>query len=120
MAGIGSMQETIDLITPVARRDAAGFTASAEQVVASVRAYRQMRHASSAWVNRAAYTQATVLFRIRTIPGLPVSEVMHIAAADGRYVIDTHRRLHRDPCPPSATGRSPSWRASRSDSPIST
>lgn len=89
MAGIGSMRETIDLITPVARRDAAGFTASAEQVVASVRAYRQMRHASSAWVNRAAYTQATVLFRIRTIPGLTVSEVMHIAAADGRYIIDT-------------------------------
>ena len=89
MAGIGSMRETIDLITPVARRDAAGFTGSREQVVASVRAYREIRHASSAWVNRAAYTQATVLFRIRVIPGLTVSEVMQIAAADGRFVIDT-------------------------------
>ena len=78
MAGIGSMRETIDLITPVARRDAAGFTGSSEQVVATVRAYREIRHASSAWVNRAAYTQATVLFRIRVIPGLTVSEVMRM------------------------------------------
>lgn len=89
MAGIGNMRETIDLITPVTHRDAAGFTSSTTQVVASVRAYREMRHASSAWVNRAAYTKATVLFRIRAIPGLTVSEVMQIAADDGRYVIDT-------------------------------
>ncbi|WP_236630210.1 phage head completion protein [Corynebacterium atypicum] len=83
------MRETIDLITPVPVRDAAGFTSSTAQVASSVRAYREVRHASSAWVNRAAYTQATVLFRIRVIPGLTVSEVMQIAACDGRYVIDT-------------------------------
>lgn len=89
MAGIGSMRETIDLITPITVRDGSGFTATTDRVVATVRAYREIRHASSAWVNRAAYTQATVLFRIRTIPGITVSEVMHIAAADGRFVIDT-------------------------------
>ncbi|MCQ9371181.1 head-tail adaptor protein [Corynebacterium sp. 35RC1] len=88
MAGIGNMRETIDLITPVACRDAAGFTSNTAQVAASVRAYREVRHASSAWVNRAAYTQATVLFRIRAIPGLEVTEAMEISTREGRFVID--------------------------------
>ncbi|MEX3505466.1 head-tail adaptor protein [Corynebacterium sp. LK2510] len=89
MSGIGSMRETIDLIAPVTVRDKAGFTTTRDQVVATVRAYRETRHATSAWVNRAAYTNATVLFRIRTMPGLDVSEVMEIATHDGRFVIDT-------------------------------
>lgn len=88
MAGIGSMQETINIITPVLVRDIAGFTTANDWIVVTVRAYREIRHASSAWVNRAAYTNATVLFRIRTIPGVEVSEAMEIEAADGRYVID--------------------------------
>lgn len=89
MAGIGSMRETIDLITLVPVRDAAGFTSSTAQVAASVRAYREARHASSAWVNRAAYTQASVLFRIRAIPGLEVTEAVEISTREGGFVIDT-------------------------------
>lgn len=95
MAGIGSMHETIDLITPVSVRDHAGFTTTREEIVASVRAYREVRHASAAWVNRAAFTKATVLFRIRVIPGLDISEEMEIAAHDGRYVIDSVETLGR-------------------------
>lgn len=88
MPGIGSMREIIDLITPITVRDKAGFTTSTDQVVTTVRAYREVRHASGAWVNRAAYTQATVLFRIRAIPGLEVTEAMEISTRDGRFVID--------------------------------
>lgn len=89
MAGIGSMRERIDVIAPVTMRDKAGFTTTIDQVVATVRAYRETRHATSAWVNRAAYTNATVLFRIRAMPGLEVTEAMEIATHDGRFVIDT-------------------------------
>ncbi|MBH5299852.1 head-tail adaptor protein [Corynebacterium silvaticum] len=89
MAGIGSMREHIDLIVPVVVRDKAGFTTTNDRIVATVRAYRETRHATAAWVNRAAYTNATVLFRIRTMPGLDVTEAMEIATHDGRFVIDT-------------------------------
>ncbi|MGJ9482071.1 phage head completion protein [Actinotignum sp. GS-2025e] len=89
MAGVGSMRDRIDLIAPVTVRDKAGFTTTRDQVVATVRAYRETRHATSAWVNRAAYTNATVLFRIRVMPGLDVTAAMEIATCDGRFVIDT-------------------------------
>lgn len=88
MAGIGRILENTDLIIPVPVRNAAGFTSSTAQVAASVRAYREVRHASSAWVNRAAYTQATLLFRIRAIPGLEVTEAMESSTRGGRFVID--------------------------------
>lgn len=95
MAAIGSMRETIDLIAPVVVRDTAGFTTTRDEVRATVRAQVEARHASAAWVNRAAYTNATVLFRIRVIPDLEVTEAMEIAAYDGRFVIDTVETVGR-------------------------
>ena len=53
-----------------------------------MRAQIEVRHASSAWVNRAAYSKADVLFRIRSFPGLSVTTDMEISGPDGRYVID--------------------------------
>lgn len=88
MATLGKMREHIDLIQPVVTKDAAGFATTGDEVIASVRAYMEVRHASGAWVNRAAYSKADALFRIRVIPGLRVSEAMEIACASGRYVID--------------------------------
>ena len=88
MATLGKMSEHIDLIQPIVSKDAAGFASARDEIVASVRAYIEVRHASGAWVNRAAYSKADVLFRIRVIPGLAVSEAMEIACASGRYVID--------------------------------
>lgn len=88
MATLGKMREHIDLIQPVVSKDAAGFATTGNEIVASVRAYMEVRHASGAWVNRAAYSKADALFRIRVIPGLRVSGAMEIACASGRYVID--------------------------------
>ena len=95
MASIGSMREHLDLIRPVVTRDKAGFTTTRDEVVASVRASIEVRHASSAWVNRAAYTKADVLFRIRAIPGLQVSADMEIASDRGRFVIDAVEHIGR-------------------------
>ena len=95
MATLGKMSEHIDLIQPVVTKDAAGFASVHDEIVASVRAYIEVRHASGAWVNRAAYCKADVLFRIRVIPGLRVTEAMEVACASGRYVIDAVEYLGR-------------------------
>lgn len=88
MASLGSMRTTIDLIAPVTVRDRAGFVSRSDEIRASVRAYMEVRHASGAWVNRAAYSTADVLFRIRQIPGLVITTDMEINGPGGRYVID--------------------------------
>lgn len=95
MATLGKMSEHIDLIQPIVSKDAAGFATSRGEVIASVRAYMQVRHASPAWVNRAAYTKADLLFKIRAIPGIKITEAMQISSARGRYVIDAVEYLGR-------------------------
>ena len=95
MATLGKMSEHINLIQPVVTKDAAGFATTGDEVIASVRAHMQVRHASPAWVNRAAYTQADLLFRIRAIPGIKITEAMQISSAHGRYVIDAVEYLGR-------------------------
>ena len=91
MATLGKMSEHIDLIQPIVSKDAAGFATTSDEVIASV----QVRHASGAWVNRAAYTKADLLFRIRAIPGVKITEAMEISSARGRCVIDAVEYLGR-------------------------
>lgn len=95
MATLGKMSEHIDLIQPVVTKDAAGFATTRDEVIASVRAYMEVRHASPAWVNRAAYTKADLLFRIRAIPGVKITEAMQISSARGRCVIDAVEPIGR-------------------------
>ena len=64
MATLGKMSEHIDLIQPVVVKDAAGFATTGDEIIASVRAYMEVRHASGAWVNRAAYTKADLLLML--------------------------------------------------------
>lgn len=93
--GLGQMRHFIDILRLEHTKDAAGFDSTRDVVVASVRAEVEQRHASSAWVNRAAYTKATAIFRIRTHPGITVDESMVIATADGRWVIDSVEQVGR-------------------------
>ena len=95
MASLGRMSHHIDLIAPVVTKDAAGFATTGDEVIASGRAYMQVRHASPAWVNRAAYTKADLLFRIRAIPGVKITEAMQISSARGRCVIDAVEPIGR-------------------------
>ena len=85
MATLGKMSEHIDLIRPVVTKDAAGFATTRDEVIASVRAFMQVRHASPAWVNRAAYTKADLLFRIRAIPGIKITEANQLRTWQVRY-----------------------------------
>ena len=95
MASLGRMSHHIDLIAPVVTKDAAGFATTGDEVIASMRAYMEVRHASPAWVNRAAYTKADLLFRIRAIPGVKITEAMQISSARGRCVIDAVEPIGR-------------------------
>ena len=83
----GKMNTFIDLIRPTICKDAEGFKQESDEILASVRAYREGRHGSERWANRAAFTDATELFRFRCIPGVTVTTDMVIVCTDGRYQI---------------------------------
>ena len=83
----GKMNTFIDLIRPIICTDDEGFKQESDEILASVRAYREGRHGSERWANRAAFTDATELFRFRCIPGVTVTTDMVIVCTDGRYQI---------------------------------
>ena len=83
----GKMNIFIDLIRPTICTDDEGFKQESDEILASVRAYREGRHGSERWANRAAFTDATELFRFRCIPGVTVTTDMVIVCTDGRYQI---------------------------------
>ena len=83
----GRMNTLISIAREVVTKDAEGFTTKTDQVLVSLNAYREGRHGSQKWVNRAAFSDATDLFRFRTIPGLTVTTEHVILCDDERYEI---------------------------------
>ena len=83
----GKMNLRISIAVETIVKDAEGFATKTDTVLAGVHAYREGRHGSQKWVNRAAFSEATDLFRFRTIPGLTVT-TEHVILCDGeRYEI---------------------------------
>ena len=58
--------------------DDEGFKTEGREVIISVRAYREGRHGSERWANRATFTDATELFRFRAIPYVDITTEMCI------------------------------------------
>ena len=83
----GKMNQSIQLVSLIPGKDAEGFNISGETVLASVRAYKEDRHGSVAWKNRAAFSTATALFRFRKIPGVTVTPSLCIVCGGDRYKI---------------------------------
>ena len=83
----GKMNTLISIVREVVTKDAEGFATKADQVLASVFAYQEGRHGSQKWVNRAAFSEATDLFRFRVIPSLTVSTAHVILCGDDRFEI---------------------------------
>jgi len=81
------MNTLISIAREVVTKDAEGFATKTDQVIASVFAYREGRHGSQKWVNRAAFSEATDLFRFRVIPGLTVTTAHVIFCGDDRFEI---------------------------------
>lgn len=84
---LGRMDKFIDIIQTTSARDSEGFTVPTEVVLASVRAYREGRHGSKVWANRAAFSEATDLFRFRVIPRVEILPELIIRCGTHRYVI---------------------------------
>ena len=83
----GRMNTLISIAREVVMKDAEGFTTKTDQVLASVFAYREGRHGSQKWVNRAAFSEASDLFRFRVILGLTVTTAHVIICNDDRFEI---------------------------------
>lgn len=78
----GKMNGFADIIITKRTKDGEGFTTTVDEVLASVRVYREGRHGSRRWANLAAFSDATDLFRFRCIPGLKVT-TDHIIISQG-------------------------------------
>lgn len=74
----GKMNTQIQITRKRVALDDEGFQTESNVVVATVRAYREGRHGSEKWANRAAFSEATDLFRFRTIPGVKISTDMRL------------------------------------------
>ena len=72
----GKMNTFIDIIEKVTTKDPEGFRTEVDNIIASLRAYREGRHGNEKWANRALFSEATDLFRFRCIPGVTVTTAM--------------------------------------------
>ena len=81
------MNTFIDIVEQDTIIDAEGFKTEVDNIVASVRAYREGRHGNEKWSNRASFSEATDLFRFRSIPGLTITTSMVIVVKDKKFDI---------------------------------
>ena len=68
-------------------KDSEGFSSKRETVLALIRVYREGRHGSERWANLAAFSEATDLFRFRTIPDLEITTDHFILCNEERFNI---------------------------------
>lgn len=83
----GKMTLPIQLVLPKETTDSEGFRITQDTVVANIRAYREGRHGSERWANRALFSESTDLFRFRHIPGVTISTDMVIVCGGERFNI---------------------------------
>lgn len=84
---IGKMNRIARLVEKRNVKDSEGFTSKEDVVLASFRAYHEGRHGSVRWANLAAFSEATDLFRFRTIPDVTVETGQIIICDGGRFEI---------------------------------
>ena len=83
----GKMRTLISLVRTETVKDSEGFATPQDTVLAQVRAYHEARHGSERWANRAAFSQATDLFRFRAIPGVEITTKLILLCGGIRYDI---------------------------------
>ena len=83
----GKMNGFAEIVRTAVTKDAEGFGAVTEEVVANIRCYREGRHGSQRWANLAAFSEATDLFRFRKIPGVIIGTDLIIIYNGERFEI---------------------------------
>ena len=82
------MSTPINIISTDPIKDAEGFVTKGDNIIASVKAYKEVRNTTAKWeriIGNAAFSSVTAMFRFRKIPGLTVTTSHFISEADGRY-----------------------------------
>lgn len=83
----GKMNGLVEILKPEIVKDSEGFGCRQDTILATVRAYREGRHGTERWANRAAFSEATDLFRFRTVPDLTVTTDMVLLCNGERFEI---------------------------------
>lgn len=83
----GQMNDFAEILRTVKAKDIEGFAHSEDVVLADIRVYREGRHGSQRWANLAVFSEATDLFRFRTIPGVTVTTDCFILCDGDRFDI---------------------------------
>ena len=83
----GKMNTLVDIVSTAPVKDAEGFVISGNTVLATVRAYLEEKHGNESWASRAAFSNASALFRFRKHPMLTISTDMTLVCDTGRYRI---------------------------------
>lgn len=83
----GKMNGFADIVITRRVKDGEGFSATVDEVLASVRVYREGRHGSQRWANLAVFSEATDLFRFRTIPNVTVTTDCFLLCDGDRFDI---------------------------------
>jgi head-tail adaptor len=83
----GKMNTFIDIVEKVTTKDPEGFRSEIDNIIASVKAYREGRHGNEKWANRATFSEATDLFRLRKIPNITITTDMVVMNKEGRFEI---------------------------------
>jgi hypothetical protein len=84
---IGKMDTFIEIISTTPTKDAEGFVTLGDNILASVRAFKENKSLSEKWADSARFATADALFRFRKIPGIAVDTTHVIVDAEGRYKI---------------------------------
>lgn len=85
--GLGLMNKKAELCVLQETIDSEGFSGRTVQVLANLRVFVEGRHGSERWANLAAFSEATELFRFRTIPDLVITTSQYILFEGNRYDI---------------------------------
>ncbi len=83
----GKMNGFADIVRVKRVKDSEGFSTTVDEILASVRVYREGRHGSQRWANLATFSEATDLFRFRVIPGVEITTDHLIVCDGGRFNI---------------------------------
>ena len=83
---LGRMTTRIAIKSKTITTDSEGFQTEALSLVASVRAYREGRHGSEAWRNRASFTDATDMFIFRD-PHVAITTAMVVVCGEQTFEI---------------------------------
>jgi len=77
----------IDIISTVPTKDSEGFVTHGDNILASVRAFKENKSLSEKWADSARFATADALFRFRKIPDIAVDTTHVIVDSEGRYKI---------------------------------